>query len=285
EGMARANTVGIQTDFNKIISDYFSYFSPDFLFFKGDPSPRHKINNMGGLYAFQIPLLFAGLLLLLKEKKSYKWVLYLWLILYPIPAAFISPDSAVRTLVVTPLFAIISGYAVGEISGFFKGIWKQIITLLLITLMFANLVIYCQRYVFEYPRWHTDVWLSTLEETINYADKTSYECIIYSDHVYGSYSYIMIPFFTKMPPSQYHQYGVDVVQNKLDIGKWQIKDLEKLEELNTSCLYVLQGDPNANHQRGEDGDIIESKGYREKFIHSFKDINNVEYYRLVEIEK
>ncbi|MDJ0728963.1 MAG: glycosyltransferase family 39 protein [Crocosphaera sp.] len=285
EGMARANTVGIQTDINKIVSDYFSYFSPDFLFFEGDPSPRHKINNMGGLYVFQIPLILLGLLLLIKEKKSYKWVLYLWLIFYPIPAAFISPDSAVRTLVVTPLFAIISGYAVGEITDFFKGIWKQIVTFLLIGVVCANLVIYCQRYVFEYSRWHTDVWLSTLGETISYADKTSYECIIYSDHVYGTYAYIMIPFFAQIPPSQYHQYGVDIVQNKLDMGRWQIKDLEKLEKLNTDCLYVLYGESHRDNPKGEDGEIIENKGYQEKFIHSFKDINDIEFYRLVEIEK
>ena len=285
EGMARANTVGIQTDFNKIISDYFSYFDPDFLFLKGDPSPRHKINNMGGLYAFQIPLLLLGLLLLIKEKTSSKWMLYWWLILYPIPAAFISPDSAVRTLVGTPLFAIISGYAVGEMTDFFKGIWKQIITFLLIAVMFANLVIYCQRYVFEYPRWHTDVWLSTLGETISYADKTSYECITYSSNVYGTYAYILIPFFTKMPPSQYHQYGVDIVETKLDMGRWKIQDINNIEELNTNCLYLLSGDPDANKPKGKDGEILESKGYNEKFIYSIKNINDVEFYRLVEIEK
>ncbi|WP_198649079.1 glycosyltransferase family 39 protein [Cyanothece sp. BG0011] len=68
EGMARANTVGIQTNLSKIISDYLSYFSLDFLFFDGDPSPRHKINNTAGLYSFQIPLLFLGLFFLYKEK-------------------------------------------------------------------------------------------------------------------------------------------------------------------------------------------------------------------------
>ena len=285
EGMARANTVGIQTDFNKIVSDYFSYFSLDFLFFEGDPSPRHKINNMAGLYSFQIPLILAGLLLLIKEKTYHKWILYIWLVLYPIPAAFISPESAVRTLVVTPLFAIISGYAVGKITDFSQGIWKKAAIFLLMGVMFANLVIYSQRYVFEYPRWHTDVWLSTLGETISYAEKTSYECIVYSDHVYGTYAYIMIPFFAQMPPSQYQQYGVDVVQNKLDMGRWKIKDLEKLETLNTSCLYLLYGESDRDNPKGEDGEIIENKGYQEKFIHSFKDLNDVERYRLVEIEK
>lgn len=285
EGMARANTVGIQTDFNKIIADYFSYFTPNFLFFDGDPSPRHKINNVAGLYSFQILLILIGFLRLLKEETSSKWVLYLWLILYPIPAAFISPESAVRTLIVTPLFAIISGYAVAQIIAFFKGIWKQIITFLLSAIIFTNLVIYSQRYVSEYPYWHTDVWLSTLGETISYADQTPNECIVYSSNVYGTYSYIMIPFFTQMSPNQYHQFGVDIAESKLDMGRWTIKDLEQLETLNTNCLYVLYGDGNSDMPLGKDGEILERKGYREKFIHSFKDINNIQHYRLVEIEK
>lgn len=286
EGMARANTVGIQTDVNKILSDYFSYFSPKFLFEEGDSSPRHKINKIAGLYAFQFILLLIGFLrLIIKEQTSYKWIFFLWLFLYPIPAAFISPYSAVRTLVGTPLFAIISGYAAVEIIQLFKTKWKPIISYSLLFLIVTNLAIYSHRYVTEYPRWHTDVWLSTLGETISYADKTSYECIVYSSNVYGTYAYIMIPMFTKMPPNEYHKFGVDIVDNKLDMGRWKVQDIEKLPELNTNCLYLLLNEPHTDKLKGKDGEILEAKGYREKLIYSIKDINNLEFYRLVEIEK
>ncbi len=285
EGMARANTVGIQTDFNKILSDYFSYFNPKFLFFEGDPIPRHKIDKMAGLYEFQIPLLLIGFLGLMREKNYYKWILFLWLVLYPIPAAFISPDSAVRTLVGTPLFAIISGYGTAKIIDFFKGKWKPIITFSLISIIFANLLIYCHRYVVEYPRWHTDVWLSTLGETISYADKTDYECIVYSSNVYGTYAYILIPFFAEINPVDYHKMGVDVVDNKLDMGRWKILNLETLESLNNKCLYLLKNEPDRDQKKGRDGEILQAKGYNEKLIYSIKDINSRQFYRLVEIEK
>ena len=286
EGMARANTVGIQTDLQKILSDYFSYFSPKFLFDEGDPSPRHKINKIAGLYSFQVILLLIGFLrLIIKEKKSYKWIFFLWLVLYPIPAAFISPYSAVRTLVGTPLFAMISGYAIAEIIELFKDKWQPIIACSLVSIIIANLVVYSHRYVSEYPRWHTDVWLSTLPETISYADQTSYECIVYSSNVYGTYAYIMIPMFTKMPPSDYHKFGVDIVENKLDMGRWKVQELEKLPALNTNCLYLIYSDPNTDKPKGKDGEILEAKGYKEKVIYSIKDINDIEFYRLVEVEK
>ena len=98
-------------------------------------------------------------------------------------------------------------------------------------------------------------------------------------------AYILIPFFTQMPPNEYHKYGVDIVTNKLDMGRWQIKDMEKIETLNTNCLYLLYGESNSDQPLGEDGKIIENKGYQENFIHSFRDINDIERYRLVTVEK
>lgn len=57
------------------------------------------------------------------------------------------------------------------------------------------------------------------------------------------------------------------------------------KDLNTSCLYLLSGDPNANNPKGQDGQILKAKGYEEKFIYSIKDIKNREFFRLVEIKK
>ncbi|MEA5510378.1 glycosyltransferase family 39 protein [Crocosphaera sp. UHCC 0190] len=288
EGMARADAVGIQTDINKIISDYLSYFSPDFLFFKGDPIPRHTIDRTGELYSFQIPLLIIGIMQLIRDKNSSKWILFLWLFLYPIPAAFISPYSAVRTLAATPLFAILSGYGTIQLIDFCKGKIKMVFTFLMISVIFANLAIYAQRYFVEYPRWHSDVWLSTLEETITYADKTSYDCIVYSSNAYGEYAYIMIPFFTKMPPADYQKLGIDVVENKLDMGRWKVENLEKkIDELNTNCLYLLYNGPNPENNniiKGKDGEVL-SKKYQEKLIYSTRDISGVQQYRLVELKK
>ena len=285
EGMARANTVGIKTNLSIVFHNYLSYFSPDFLFFEGDPSPRHTINKMAGLFTFQLPLLIIGILSLVRETNIYKSLIFLWLLLYPIPAAFISADSAVRTLVVTPLFSIISSYTVFKAINLFNKKYRYIVTCLIISIIVSNVTIFCKRYFIEYPNWHTDVWLSTLGETISYADQTSYECIIYSNNAYGNYAYILIPFFTKMFPEEYHKFNVDVSTNQLDMGRWNIQKLEASKDLNTSCLYLLSGDPNANNPKGQDGQILKAKGYEEKFIYSIKDIKNREFFRLVEIKK
>ena len=41
---------------------YFSAFSPDFLFIKGDPNGRHNVRGMGLLYLWEIPFILFGLL-------------------------------------------------------------------------------------------------------------------------------------------------------------------------------------------------------------------------------
>lgn len=285
EGMARANTVGIKTDISIVFRNYLSYFNPKFLFFEGDPSPRHTVNKVAGLFVFQLPLLILGIVSLTREINPYKSVILLWLVLYPIPAAFISADSAVRTLVVTPLFSIISAYTIFKIIDIFNKKYQYIVTCLMISILVSNVAIFCKRYFIEYPGWHTDVWLSTLGETISYANQTSYECIVYSNNAYGNYAYILIPFFTQILPDEYHKFNVDVSVNRLDMGRWNIKELETSEDLNTSCLYLLSGDPNANNPKGQDGQTLKAKGYEEKFIYSIKDIKNREFFRLVEIKK
>ena len=159
------------------------------------------------------------------------------------------------------------------------------VTCLIIFMIVSNIAIFCKRYFIEYPTWHTDVWLSTLGETIIYANETSYKCIIYSSNAYGNYAYILIPFFTQIAPNQYHKFNVDISINRLDMGKWNIKELKTSKDLDTSCLYLLSGDPSANNPKGQDGQTLKAKGYEEKFVYSIKDIKNREFFRLVEIQK
>ncbi|ACK67225.1 glycosyl transferase family 39 [Rippkaea orientalis PCC 8801] len=285
EGMARADAVGLQSNLGEILKNYWSYFSPEFLFIKGDPVPRHTIDKMGHLYSFQIILLILGIIGLITHQVQTKAILFLWLFLYPIPAALVSPSSAVRTLAGIPVFAMISAYGITTLLDWIKGKLKATLIFAIILIIFANITIYLHRYVTEYPRWNNIVWLTTLDKVIHYADSSPYQCLIYSSNAYGKYAYIMIPFYTKFPPAEYQKLGIDVVEDKLDMGRWKVVDLEKSANLNTDCLYLLYRERNVPREQDKDTRILEQKGYTEKIIYSPTDLNNYSYYRLVEIEK
>ena len=52
------------------IGNMLSYYSPAYLFFKGDSLLRHSPAGFGQLYIFQLPLLLAGIYFSIKERKQ-----------------------------------------------------------------------------------------------------------------------------------------------------------------------------------------------------------------------
>ena len=87
-----------------IIDNYFSHFSVDFLFTKGDIGmpgqflTRHSVKGIGELYFFQFPLIILGLIFIIKKKiDKPTTALLLWLILYPVGSMLTIDKSAQAT--------------------------------------------------------------------------------------------------------------------------------------------------------------------------------------------
>jgi 4-amino-4-deoxy-L-arabinose transferase-like glycosyltransferase len=286
QGMARANEVGILENIHQIAGHYLSYFSPDYLFFKGDPIPRHTIDNMGELYLFEIVTLILGIAGLIRNQVNYKPILILWLFLYPIPAALVSPSSAVRTCVGAPLFAMISGYGIFLLLNKFNGKLKYQITWVSLLVIFASSTIFTEHYFVDYPKLNSDAWLPTFRDVIFEADNSNTDCILISDNIESKYAYILVPFYTQMPAAEYQKLDIDVVTDKLDMKRWKIIDFEpynqgdlpKIEDnLNDNCLYLL------HYYR--DNNVLKTDEYRWQDIKTFERINDEPYYRLVKLIK
>ena len=60
-GMERATEV-LNLEAAAILTAYWSYFDPQYLFFSGDPNLRHSIRHMGMLHHFEIVTVIAGIL-------------------------------------------------------------------------------------------------------------------------------------------------------------------------------------------------------------------------------
>ncbi|NES82022.1 MAG: phospholipid carrier-dependent glycosyltransferase, partial [Moorea sp. SIO2B7] len=221
EGMLRAKYVGIETNPVTIIQQYLSYFSPNFLFFNGDPDPRRSPGNVGELYYFEIITIIFGLFCLLRENRKERVILVLWLLLYPFPGVLTGPDHALRAIVGAPLFAILSGYGTTKLIDLFPGKKKILFISTAILILVASLTIFAKRYFIEYPRWTPQSWHAGMKEVITYADKSNYNCIVLSDNIYGTQISIFVPFYTKYPPAEYQSLGVDISAGKLDMGRWK----------------------------------------------------------------
>ena len=67
---------------------------------------------MGQLHYIECLTVFSGIVGLIRTKPQFGPILWLWLLLYLIPAALTSQTHVIRAIVGAPLFAILSGYGV-----------------------------------------------------------------------------------------------------------------------------------------------------------------------------
>jgi len=174
-GLARWKQVNIfsqppknQSVSGHIIHNYFSHFTVDYLFLKGDidmPGQfimRHSIRGMGELYLFQLPLIFLGIFYFLtKNNKKSLSILFLWIVFYPTGNMFTFETSvqATRAIIGVVPFQILSAAGVLFILSLIKGNFMKIIAanifLLVILFSFKN---YLYRYFILYSSYSSDFW-------------------------------------------------------------------------------------------------------------------------------
>jgi 4-amino-4-deoxy-L-arabinose transferase-like glycosyltransferase len=89
---------------NNLTENLIKNFSFDFLFFHGDPNPRHGLLVMGELYYWQLPLIVIGGGYVFKKSKELFALLIAWLAIGSLPVALssVSPHALRGLLMVFP---------------------------------------------------------------------------------------------------------------------------------------------------------------------------------------
>lgn len=110
---------------NVFVRNYLSFFSPDFLFLKGDNVLRHSTGIVGEFFPFLLPFMIYGAFVFFQRAdKKVKTVFLVWILISPIPAA-ITKDGATYLLRVITMMPFLTYFcALGLISSFdlFKGL-------------------------------------------------------------------------------------------------------------------------------------------------------------------
>jgi 4-amino-4-deoxy-L-arabinose transferase-like glycosyltransferase len=166
------------------ISNYFSFFSFDFLFSFGDGIGRHQVQDFGEIYRWQIPFFFAGIYFLLKTKKSVlKYVTFLLFLTIPLAGAVAQPSPhALRSLpLVIPCIIFISVgllYLIQKIKNH-----KYKIATLIVIGFFALLefALYLQFYYINYPQENLPDWGAGYKQLVQA-----------TSGVKGKYKYIVV---------------------------------------------------------------------------------------------
>src|SRR3989344_1930658 len=164
-----------------LIENYLQNFSVDFLILHGDRNPRHNMATMGQIYFAEFILVVIGLFSYWQRKRKTILFLIVWLILAPIPTAFIDLPHALRSAFMIPPLAIISGLGLNQLY-----LQKNKMTLLLIgILLIIQFTFFIQKLFFLAPREYSNFWSYLAKRASEQAliNQKNYDYIFLSDKI------------------------------------------------------------------------------------------------------
>jgi len=185
----------------RIMDNYLSAFSTEFLFVRGDPTIRHNTNFTGQLLpAMAIPLV-AGIYLLAK-KRQYLWLL--WLVAAPIPSS-LTYDGGYHA---TRLFVLIPPLCVAIGAGFRligQSRFRLILGLPVILLLCLQVLQFFNYYYYRYPENSWRWWHMGYKQAMTSLAKLEPSFSrIYINNTYEP-SLIRFLFYTNYSPAKFHK--------------------------------------------------------------------------------
>jgi len=142
----------------KFFSYYLQAFSPEFLFIKGDPNPRHSVNDFGMLPFVLVPCLLFGLYAACVEQniklKRANCLFLVWLLTASIAAALTvgGGNHATRLFLMLPPWLYFASLGIKYIlSSWNKLVFKGLLMLLVVAFI-GEWTLYANQYFFHYPR-------------------------------------------------------------------------------------------------------------------------------------
>lgn len=195
----------------KSLGNYLSNFGLEYLFIKGD-APLHHAPGFGLLYVVEFPFLIVGIIYLLKYGISrYSLVIFLWLLLAPLPNAVTreAPHS-VRTELILPMYQLLTALGIIAVLKLLRNEsgWIILIFIIGVAVIFSiNHSFYLHQYYI-----HTNIelssnWMYGRKEAVAFTEiiKKDYNKVLVSLRV--DMPYIFWLFYTKYPPEKYLKEG------------------------------------------------------------------------------
>lgn len=211
-----------------ILQRYLNHFSPYYLFIAGDwTNLRHSTPYYGYLHLPEIITMSLGLIYLIKSKSPNTKLLFLWLLLAPLPAAF-SRDlvSGVRSLPMIVPLIIICGI------GFHQLLKSTPLLLFYSFALLFSLVYYLDLYHTHAPYLVSQDWLYPYKPALRVVSRemSNYQNVVFTDK-FGQ-PYIFVLFYLKIDPRTYQAQSHLRENAQGDVG-----NIDKFNQFNFRTIY------------------------------------------------
>lgn len=248
------------------ITHFFHHFDLRFLFIRGDGNPKFSTQDTGQLLFFELPLLFIGVMLMLRRHRNVGMLLIVWLLAAIVPAATArETPHALRIENTLPVWQIFIAYAIfqgvppirraGRSLANTAGRQKSRqyggqaesrrigVMILLLFLYLGSFGYFYHNYFNHYAKEYSGEWQYGYKQAIEYAQtiEHNYSSIVLTGSIGRPYMYTA--FFTKLDPKEFHRtidgsFDSAGFYNSSSLGTWQFTR-EGVREYDADTLYIL----------------------------------------------
>jgi len=219
----------------KFLTYYLQSFSPEFLFIKGDPNPRHSVNDFGMLPFVLAPCLLLGFYAACIEQeaklKRVNLLFFAWLLTAPIASALTTDggNHATRLFLMLPPLLYFASLGVKYLLSFKNKLLIKGVLVLLIAVFIGEGILYSHQYFFHYPR-----------ESWEYFDYGYQEAFSYLKENDSQYDQVFIDS-AKGPPILQALYWLkidpDFLKNSYQGQDWQIDVFPRFDGFKVGKYY------------------------------------------------
>lgn len=226
----------------EFVGNYFSHFSPSFLFLNGGDNYQFNIPNKGLLYIIDLPLFYLGMFIAFKNIKNKNYQLIIvWMLLAPIASSLTrEAPHTLRNIVFLPVPMILTSVALSKV---FKG------NLVIFYIIAASMsfVFYISHYI-EYSRNYSHAWQYGNQEVVSFIKNKyhQYDNIIITKKYGEPHEFVL--FYWPWDPEKYQS---DQNLNRFYQSNWYWVDgFDKFYFLNDED--VPQSDKMLTTESGEE---------------------------------
>lgn len=227
------------------VGDHLSF---EYLFFSGDPNPRHSTGVVGVMLPTMIPLFIAGLISYWKVNRRLVLFLLLWWAVSLLPASI--PETTphgLRSLTALPAIVLILAQGVTYLVKKSKNTHQVKLNFIYIALVVLNFITFLHYYITQYPNETAHYWQDGNKQLAEFVSthRSSFDHIFITDsdrlHLY-LLLYLRIPpekiqtlpqeyFTSPLIPNKFENITIGKIN--WNIHKFPIKSLVIVEPNNT----------------------------------------------------
>ncbi len=186
---------------SKLAKNYFGYFSPQFLFFKGGTQYQFSVPGFGLINPVLAPFFYLGVIVFIKRRQ---YLLLAWLVLSPLPAAITrDPYAVIRSTTMLPVIVLAVSAGLLYVSGFLKRRWHTLFWSTFLVLF--SLSGYYYSYFKDYPRDFSRDWQYGYKQLVEYIKPkfSEYDRIVITKYYAEPHEYVL--WYWPWDPAAYLQ--------------------------------------------------------------------------------